>query len=84
MKLQSALMAGVLTAFSFNAVYAHHDDDDNRLADPLELVTGDDGVASLPVFNGPFPETRDMRFLSQIAPDDLGAEPRRVGERDDE
>ena len=35
----------------------------------------DDGVASLPVFKGPFPETRNMVFLSQIAPDDLGALP---------
>jgi choice-of-anchor B domain-containing protein len=35
----------------------------------------DDGVASLPVFNGPFPETRNMRFLSQIAPEALGALP---------
>jgi choice-of-anchor B domain-containing protein len=33
----------------------------------------DDGVASLPVFKGPFPETFNMRFLSQIDPEDLGA-----------
>jgi choice-of-anchor B domain-containing protein len=33
----------------------------------------DDGVASLPVFKGPFPETVNMRFLSQIDPEDLGA-----------
>ena len=35
----------------------------------------DDGVASLPVFKGPFPETRNMVFLSQIDPEDLGALP---------
>ncbi|MHC5112670.1 MAG: choice-of-anchor B family protein [Planctomycetota bacterium] len=33
----------------------------------------DDGVSSLPVFKGPFPETHNMRFLSQIDPEDLGA-----------
>lgn len=33
----------------------------------------DDGVASLPVFKGPFPKTVNMRFLSQIDPEDLGA-----------
>lgn len=75
MKFQASLMACVFTAFSCNAAYAHHDDDDSRLADPLELVISDDGVASLPVFEGPFPEARDLQFLSQIAPADLGAEP---------
>jgi choice-of-anchor B domain-containing protein len=46
------------------------------LADPFELTLwADDGVASLPVFRGPFPETENMQFLSQISPDDLGAEP---------
>jgi len=33
----------------------------------------DDGVASLPVFKGPFPETINMKFLSQVDPEDLGA-----------
>ncbi len=50
-------------------------DDDPATADAFELAMSDDGVASLPVFKGPFPETQNMRFLSQIAPDDLGAEP---------
>jgi choice-of-anchor B domain-containing protein len=36
-------------------------------------VSAKDGVASLPVFKGPFPETVNMRFLSQIDPEDLGA-----------
>ena len=53
---------------------AHHGDDDT-VADPFELVLSDDGVSSLPVFEGPFPETENMEFLSQIDPDDLGAEP---------
>ena len=35
----------------------------------------DDGVASLPVFKGPFPETKNMQFLSQVDPEDLGALP---------
>ena len=35
----------------------------------------DDGVSSLPVFKGPFPETRNMVFQSQIDPEDLGALP---------
>jgi choice-of-anchor B domain-containing protein len=51
-------------------------DDDEGLADPFELaLKANDGVSSLPVFKGPFPETENMQFLSQIDPDDLGAEP---------
>lgn len=34
-----------------------------------------DGVASLPVSKGPFPHTENMRFLSQVSPDELGALP---------
>ncbi|MDH3638460.1 MAG: choice-of-anchor B family protein [Gammaproteobacteria bacterium] len=49
--------------------------DDAANADPFELVIADDGVASLPVFKGPFPETENIRFLSQIDPEDLGALP---------
>lgn len=45
-------------------------------AHPFELTMNqDDGVASLPVREGPFPDTENMRFLGQIAPDDLGALP---------
>jgi len=45
-------------------------------AQPFELTMNqDDGVASLPVREGPFPETRNMQFLGQISPDDLGALP---------
>lgn len=50
-------------------------DEDLETASAFELVVPDDGVSSLPVFKGPFPETQNMEFLSQIAPDDLGAEP---------
>lgn len=32
-----------------------------------------DGVSSPPVFKGPFPKTVNMRFLSQIGPENLGA-----------
>lgn len=49
--------------------------DADHLASPLALVLPDDGIASLPVFKGPFPETENMEFLSQISPDDLGAKP---------
>ena len=38
-------------------------------------LKANDGVASLPVFKGPFPETENMRFLSQVDPEDLGAKP---------
>src|SRR5919106_3667138 len=45
-------------------------------AHPFELtMQSDDGVASLPVRKGPFPETENLEFLGQIAPDDLGALP---------
>jgi hypothetical protein len=57
----------------FSIVFANHGDDDEATADPFELVLGNDGVSSLPVFKGPFPETENMRFLSQIDPEDLGA-----------
>ena len=40
---------------------------------PFSAFGQDDGVASLPVFKGPFPDTENMRFLSQIDPEDLGA-----------
>lgn len=45
------------------------------LANPIALVMANDGVSSLPVFKGPFPETENMVFLSQLSPDDIGAEP---------
>jgi choice-of-anchor B domain-containing protein len=45
------------------------------LATSNSSLAQDDGIASLPVFNGPFPKTANMKFLSQIAPDDLGALP---------
>lgn len=41
-------------------------DEDEGLADPFELaLKANDGVSSLPVFKGPFPETENMQFLSQ-------------------
>ncbi|HEX6306054.1 MAG TPA: choice-of-anchor B family protein [Anaerolineales bacterium] len=63
----------LMVLIPFAIAFAHHPDD--ALADPFELAIADDGVASLPVFKGPFPETENMRFLSQISPDDLGALP---------
>lgn len=35
----------------------------------------DDGVASLPVNLGPFPDTANMEFLGQVTPDEVGALP---------
>jgi choice-of-anchor B domain-containing protein len=64
----------LLSALPFGIVAAD-DSDDPASASPLGLVLTNDGVASLPVFKGPFPETKNMRFLSQVSPDDLGAEP---------
>lgn len=47
----------------------------NPVRDGLGLVLRDDGVSSLPVFEGPFPKTENLDFLSQLAPDDIGALP---------
>ena len=66
------LVVAITMLFS-TAAMAHHDDPATESA--FEMVVQDDGVASLPVFEGPFPETENMQFLSQIAPDDLGALP---------
>lgn len=35
----------------------------------------DDGVASLPVNLGPFPDTANIQFLGQVTPDEVGALP---------
>jgi choice-of-anchor B domain-containing protein len=46
------------------------------LISPLAgAIAQDDGVSSLPVFTGPFPDVHNMRFLAQVGPDDLGALP---------
>jgi choice-of-anchor B domain-containing protein len=59
------------TAFSHDRV-GHGDPN----VQPFQMaLAADDGVASLPVFRGPFPDTQKMQFMSQIAPDDLGALP---------
>ena len=43
---------------------------------PLQAAFAqDDGVASLPVFQGPFPDTSNMKFLSQISPEAMDAQP---------
>ena len=71
-RLTGLLAAGLFAMAPLAGALA--DDDDPALADPYELaITPDDGVASLPPFRGPFPETENMRFLSQIVPEDLGA-----------
>ena len=63
------LLTASITAFA-------HDDPDPRNAHPIELeLQQDDAIGSLPVFKGPFPDTQNMRFLSQISPDDMGALP---------
>lgn len=65
----------LVASLSITTAIAHHDEDDPASADALELVMANDGVSSLPVFKGPFPETENMRFLSQVDPEDLGALP---------
>ena len=70
----SFLVVCLLALVPFTPVYAD-DPDDPATAHPFELAMGNDGVSSLPVFKGPFPETENMRFLSQVDPDDLGALP---------
>lgn len=75
-KLGASLLGVSLMALLPLAGAAADDPDDDALAHPFELVIrAEDGVASLPVFDGPFPETRNIRFLGQVSPDDLGAQP---------
>jgi hypothetical protein len=64
----------LIVVVPFSIVFADHGDDE-AAANPFELALANDGVASLPVFRGPFPETENMVFMSQIDPEDLGAEP---------
>ena len=65
----------LILALSSTIVLADDPADHDPLADPFELALADDGVSSLPVFKGPFPETENMQFLSQVDPEDIGAEP---------
>lgn len=69
------LLVSLFVVVSSAVTSAHDGDNDPTTADPFELALADDGVSSLPVFRGPFPETENMEFLSQIDPDQLGAEP---------
>lgn len=69
------LLISLLVIIPSAIALAHDGDHDPATAHPFELTLADDGVSSLPVFKGPFPETENIQFLSQIAPDDLGAEP---------
>lgn len=70
---KSVVLIVAITLVFGTAAMAHHDDPTED--DPLEIVLQGDGIASLPVFEGPFPETENMDFLGQIAPEDLGAIP---------
>jgi choice-of-anchor B domain-containing protein len=75
-KLGASLLGASLLVLLPVANASADDPDDDALAHPFELaIKADDGVASLPVFEGPFPETENMVLLSQVSPDDLGAEP---------
>ena len=72
----ASLVGASLVSLALSSAVLADDNDDDANALSLELaIKADDGVASLPVFKGPFPETENMTFLSQIDPDDLGAEP---------
>ena len=69
------LAVGLIALAPITSVSAD-DPDDPANSDAFHLTIGTgDGLASLPVFSGPFPETENMNFLSQIAPVDLGAVP---------
>jgi choice-of-anchor B domain-containing protein len=57
------------------AAVSAHDETDPTTASTFELAMPDDGVSSLPVFKGPFPDTENIEFLSQVDPEDLGAQP---------
>ncbi|UCD43411.1 MAG: choice-of-anchor B family protein [Chloroflexota bacterium] len=68
----------MVTLLLTGTAFAHEDEDSpeiDHLANPLALIMADDGVSSLPVFKGPFPDTANMVFHSQLSPDDLGALP---------
>lgn len=71
----SIVLTALLAALLVPTLVLADPDGAASTADPFELALVDDGVASLPVFNGPFPDTENMRFLSQVAPKDLGALP---------
>lgn len=42
---------------------------------PAVAFAADDGVSSLPEFEGPFPDTENMIFHGQVTPTDMGAIP---------
>ena len=67
-----AVAAGSMVA---GAAVSAHDETDPTTASTFELAMPDDGVSSLPVFKGPFPDTENIEFLSQVDPEDLGAQP---------
>lgn len=70
------LLAVCLLAFIPMSGVSADDPEDQNNADAYHLaISTSDGVASLPVFSGPFPEVENMNFLSQIAPASLGAVP---------
>lgn len=60
----------VVTVGMSGTALAHHDDPPNL----LEEMQGD-ALGSLPVVEGPFPDTENMRFLGQIEPEAMGALP---------
>lgn len=72
----TGLLAACLLALTPMSSVSADDTDDPTNADAFHLsISSGDGIASLPVFSGPFPETENMNFLSQLAPADLGAVP---------
>jgi choice-of-anchor B domain-containing protein len=73
--LVGVLGLALVTAASGTAVAHDWGDQDAKAYQFRLALMQDDGVSSLPVSRGPFPDTQNMRFLSQIAPDDLGALP---------
>jgi choice-of-anchor B domain-containing protein len=69
-----AAVLGVAVSGATTGTASAHHDDDVANASAEELANGD-GIATLPTLEGPFPDTKNMRFLSQLGPEDLGALP---------
>jgi choice-of-anchor B domain-containing protein len=74
-KLRAVAVAaglGMLAGITASGTAGAHDEPAH---DDLTLEMVGDGVSTLPVAEGPFPDTENLRFLSQIDPDSMGALP---------
>lgn len=75
-RLTATLTAMLVIACSFATSVSADDPYGDASAHLFDtVVRADNGLRSLPVFNGPFPGAKNMVFLNQLSPDDLGAKP---------